>query len=333
MLSTSLTTANISPRKSELTRFTCICCRIKFESTFSQRAHFKTEWHLYNLKRRICSLEPIDLDSFKLIRDSPSDADQEDNGSNFDISSYVELDLNSDLKDNDNDNKDDDDDFDLDDDWEKIDSFDERDCSDDEIEQLLAKMIKSDTCLFCDKESTDIKNNIEHMNDVHGFFIPEDRYVIDLEGLMDYLGFKVGAGSTCLWCDKQFSSLQGVRLHMLSKDHCKIYYDQDKAIGEFKEYYDYTKQEKIPLKSPDQLDLPRKRPIKRLSDRNSKALIRMHSSDLQGLGLIDGASQPTGPSTPREIKKFNSKRAKEFLKIGLAHNNTMRGRIRHQNPI
>lgn len=290
-----------------MTKFTCICCKIKFESASSQRAHFKTEWHLYNLKRRICSLEPVDLDSFKLIADTP----EEDDASNFDLSSYVELDLNAD------------DESDLGDDWEKIDPLDETD----EIEQLLAKMIKPDACLFCDKDSADLKSNLAHMSDVHGFFIPEDRYVIDLEGLMDYLGFKVGAGATCLWCDKQFSTLQGVRAHMQIKDHCKIFYDQDKAVNEFKEYYDYTKQEHIPLKSPDQLDLPRKRPIRRLSEKASKALVKL-SSDLIA------ASQSSGPSTTsREIKKFNSKRAKELLKIGLAHNNVMRGRIRHQNPI
>lgn len=118
---------------------------------------------------------------------------------------------------------------------------------------------------------------------------------------------------------------------MLDKDHCKMFYDQDKAVGEFKEYYDYTTQEQIPQKALDQLDLPRKRRIRRLSDRNSRALARVQSGLQQGVLLLD-TNQTVSP-TSNEVKKFNSKRAKEFLKLGLTHNNTMRARYRSQNPI
>ncbi|QLG71590.1 hypothetical protein HG535_0B06350 [Zygotorulaspora mrakii] len=44
--------------------FTCNSCSIQFRSSDSQRYHMKTEWHRYNLKRRIANLPPIDAAQF-----------------------------------------------------------------------------------------------------------------------------------------------------------------------------------------------------------------------------------------------------------------------------
>lgn len=47
------------------TKFTCQSCRIAFPSQDMQRVHMKTEWHRYNLKRRVAQLAPIDADLFE----------------------------------------------------------------------------------------------------------------------------------------------------------------------------------------------------------------------------------------------------------------------------
>ncbi|KAM3163873.1 Cytoplasmic 60S subunit biogenesis factor REH1 [Lachancea thermotolerans] len=44
--------------------FTCNSCMIQFRSSDQQRYHMKTEWHRYNLKRRISQLPPISADIF-----------------------------------------------------------------------------------------------------------------------------------------------------------------------------------------------------------------------------------------------------------------------------
>lgn len=305
-------------------KYTCMGCRLKFDTAEQQRGHFKTEWHLYNLKRKVCKLEPIDLDSFKMIQQASPNT--EARPTKINQVQQIESGKHRDPYGNDDGN---------DSEWEDEDILDDNDLVDedydgDEAEEMLARVIKSKTCLFCDKRSADIHKNVAHMNLHHGFFIPEEQYVIDLDGLLEYLGFKVGAGLTCTWCNKQFSTLHGVRLHMLYKDHCKIYFDQDRAVDEFKEFYDYASQEIIPFKTPDQLNLPRKRKIRRFIDRNSKELVAARSNLQQSL-LLTGSRQPQ--FTAKAIKKFNSRRAKQFLRIGMTNNNAMRGRLRQQNPI
>lgn len=57
-------------------------------------------------------------------------------------------------------------------------------------------------CLFCREVSSDIETyflraflsgrNLDHMFKKHGLIIPDRESVVDLEGLMDYLGQKVG---------------------------------------------------------------------------------------------------------------------------------------------
>ncbi|CCH58597.1 hypothetical protein TBLA_0A08070 [Henningerozyma blattae CBS 6284] len=44
--------------------FTCNSCGTQFKSSDSQRYHMKTEWHRYNLKRRVAHLSPISADDF-----------------------------------------------------------------------------------------------------------------------------------------------------------------------------------------------------------------------------------------------------------------------------
>lgn len=44
--------------------FTCNACVAEFKSSDLQRYHMKTEWHRYNLKRRIAELAPISSDEF-----------------------------------------------------------------------------------------------------------------------------------------------------------------------------------------------------------------------------------------------------------------------------
>ncbi|CCD27114.1 Reh1p NDAI_0J02220 [Naumovozyma dairenensis CBS 421] len=44
--------------------FTCNSCLIQFKSSDLQRYHMKTEWHRYNLKRRVAQLPPVGSEEF-----------------------------------------------------------------------------------------------------------------------------------------------------------------------------------------------------------------------------------------------------------------------------
>ncbi|XP_028909704.1 zinc finger protein 622 [Ornithorhynchus anatinus] len=45
--------------------YTCITCRVSFGAADLQRAHYKTDWHRYNLKRKVAALAPVPADGFE----------------------------------------------------------------------------------------------------------------------------------------------------------------------------------------------------------------------------------------------------------------------------
>ena len=45
--------------------YTCITCAVAFASAELQRAHYKTDWHRYNLKRKVAELPPVTAENFK----------------------------------------------------------------------------------------------------------------------------------------------------------------------------------------------------------------------------------------------------------------------------
>jgi len=122
------------------------------------------------------------------------------------------------------------------DEWEDVDDEDDDDDVDYQVEALAVNH-----CLFCPQESDSMETNITHMTITHGFFIPDLEYVVDLEGLMAYLGEKVGAMRMCLWCNERsrvFTELRAVQQHMTDKGHCKIFHEGD-AVLEYADFYDY----------------------------------------------------------------------------------------------
>ncbi|XP_005177355.1 cytoplasmic 60S subunit biogenesis factor ZNF622 [Musca domestica] len=48
-----------------MSNFTCINCSVKFASADIQREHYKTDWHRYNLKRRVAELPPVTAEDFQ----------------------------------------------------------------------------------------------------------------------------------------------------------------------------------------------------------------------------------------------------------------------------
>lgn len=79
----------LSPGKQD--RYTCICCRVRFDSVELQRSHFKTEWHLYNLKRKVCTLDPINLEAYNQIKAQQDTGSASDDVSEYGIIDHVDL--------------------------------------------------------------------------------------------------------------------------------------------------------------------------------------------------------------------------------------------------
>ncbi len=49
----------------DMSSFTCITCRVAFNDADLQRAHYKTDWHRYNLKRKVAELPPVTAENFQ----------------------------------------------------------------------------------------------------------------------------------------------------------------------------------------------------------------------------------------------------------------------------
>ena len=55
----------------------CICCRVVFESPEDHRTHYQSDWHCYNIKRKVAKLPPLtqsDFDQRKAVADKEKEA-------------------------------------------------------------------------------------------------------------------------------------------------------------------------------------------------------------------------------------------------------------------
>lgn len=78
------------------------------------------------------------------------------------------------------------------------------------------------------------------MTSAHSFFIPDRELLVDLNGLLAYLGEKVLVGNICLYCPggaKEFGDVASVRKHMVDKGHCKIAFETDEDRAELADYF------------------------------------------------------------------------------------------------
>ena len=94
-------------------------------------------------------------------------------------------------------------------------------------------------CLFCKADSSDIDANVQHMHKSHGMFIPERDYLVDLEGLINYLHRKITENHECLYCHAIRNNADGARTHMRDKGHCMIAFEAEEEQIEIGQYYDF----------------------------------------------------------------------------------------------
>lgn len=120
-------------------------------------------------------------------------------------------------------------------DWEDVDS-DEEDVNANAAEAKLGPNIS----IFDDKELASVDECVEYMAQTFGFFLPDSEYLVDLEGMLEYLGEKVKLGCICLYCQKRFASGRACQHHMKGKAHCKIAYEEGVDSEEFEDFYDFS---------------------------------------------------------------------------------------------
>ena len=95
-------------------------------------------------------------------------------------------------------------------------------------------------CLFCNYESPTWKLSVSHMTKIHGLFIPEQNYIVDLLGLLGYLQAKIHQNNECLWCHKLKNTSDGIQTHMRDKGHCRIAFESEEEMIEVGQFYDFS---------------------------------------------------------------------------------------------
>lgn len=231
--------------------YTCITCSVAFRNPDIQRQHYKTDWHRYNLKRKVAELPAITAEDFeqKVLKQRYLDAENAKSKSvncivcrkNFSTIKSYENHVNSKrhkerlLNENLNANEtkkvcarqkqikeipakvnvaDEIDEFD--ESYLETDSEVEELSSDEWNEEDVENPINKNICLFCKNHSSSLVDNLKHMSEVHSFFLPDFEYCVDLKGVLLHLGAKVFYGHICLWCNgKSFQSVQAVQKHMV----------------------------------------------------------------------------------------------------------------------
>jgi len=235
---------------------TCINCNVLFKDPEMQREHYKTDWHRYNLKRRIAELPPATAEDFcKRVQQQRTTAEniQQETSlycnachKQFNSEKSHANHLNS-KKHKDNLNvleplkevttktvKQSNVQEVVGDDIEEIDS--------DEWDDDIENPITNNECMFCTHQSENFLDNVKHMSIAHSFFIPDPDYLVDMEGLLVYLADKITKDYICIWCNdrgRTFYSLDAVRKHMTDKGHCKMLHE-GLALAEYADYYDYS---------------------------------------------------------------------------------------------
>ncbi|KAF7376019.1 Cytoplasmic 60S subunit biogenesis factor [Mycena sanguinolenta] len=243
--------------------FTCLSCTIAFHTAEDQRTHYRSDHHRYNMKRRVAGLPPTAVMSSPkgsyceacnktyttenayrshIISKKHKDAEAKAKlapprvVAEEVMSAPVEVEVIQPLE--------------TIPEPKVVSLVVDADASDSEVNQTIDEKIaaararlSSTSCLFCSHDSANLDDNLTHMSTAHSFFVPDAEYLIDIQGLISYLGEKIAVGNVCIYCNgkgREFRTLDATRKHMLDKSHCKIAYDSEDDRLEISDFYDFT---------------------------------------------------------------------------------------------
>ena len=223
--------------------------QVMFRDPELHRDHFKSDWHRYNLKRKVADLAVVSLAAFatkKEQHDASTKEEKVEKANTYCVAccknfkspkayenhiqskKHQEMILKFEAK------------------PAKAPKLDEEavENEDEEMEEVASDDWEDDAipltdCLFCPHHSSTLDKSMKHMTVEHSFFLPDPEFVTSLEGLVEYLGAKVGQGHMCLWCNaagKRFETREDVQRHMVSKGHCKLLHTGE-ALVEYDEWW------------------------------------------------------------------------------------------------
>ncbi|KAK9760903.1 pre-60S factor rei1 [Basidiobolus ranarum] len=257
---------NTASENPQTALFTCLACHVAFRTLEHQRNHYRTDWHRYNLKRKVAELPPITAEVFaeKVLAQQAQTAQDavpfkgeciackktysSENAYTNHLQSKKHKEIEAKVGKNPVKPKKEESETPV---QKELTIEQQLDQVTDETELLKlldqkkeqAVRLEAEECLFCTQKSATFEDNIEHMTKAHSFFIPDVEYLNDLQGLIKYLGEKISVANICLYCNgkgRTYRTLEAVRGHMVDKGHCKIASEKEDDLLEISDYYDFT---------------------------------------------------------------------------------------------
>lgn len=259
--------------------FTCASCRVIFTNVEEQRTHYQSDWHRYNLRRKVADLPPVTDAAFRQKLSSATAnltattlADEEATrsrecipcGKTFASAAAFDNHASSrkhrELLQRHQQKHQTAEVFRVLDKTRGETSETGRDRpslpvlpdnpTEEQLETALKQHVETapsrlalEDCLFCAMRFESMDMAIDHMRCMHSFYIPDMDFLVNLPGLMRYLADKLSVWHVCLACGSDarqgFPSLEAVRTHMRDKGHNKIRFD-DEGSSELADFFDYS---------------------------------------------------------------------------------------------
>lgn len=227
----------------------CISCQVIIQSEEDQKLHYKTQWHRYNVKRKIAEMKPIKKSLFDarliLLAQNENEMSKCQNmiykcrvcGKKFKseetLKTHLQTKKHADrLKEQTNLKN-------------KNIIFSKRNQTSREIKftiQSLFHPIPLKHCLFCPQKFKTLTNSLNHMVDNHNFWIPFIEYCT-VKTLLIYLGRLLGERAVCPFCFRQYTTIQGLWDHMKVKKHCRVFLSE--YDSEIEEHYNFSGEKTI----------------------------------------------------------------------------------------
>lgn len=218
----------------------CSSCKIEVQNDDNLRDHYKSEFHRYNIKRKLVGLPPVTDDQFAkkkaqlIAESSQSEKDVlykcELCSKSFASKQTYKQHLES------NKHK------------ENLKKFNKNgavgiekpaeEFKEQEEGSLRTSLEDQTVCLFCNKRNPDLNENLLHMRVSHSFFISELSHLKNLKGLLKHLAYKIHKKKTCFSCGLDASTSEGIQHHMIDKGHVFM---NTEDFGEYLKFYDFTK--------------------------------------------------------------------------------------------
>lgn len=184
----------------------CSCCGITLPSATEFRAHCKTDVHVHNLKRKHVGLGPLTEEQFVEKSQLPAEVERgrdhlKDKDGLRREGSPTRLPAVSPAT------------------FETV-----EEC------RIISEGSPKEAASFDPRHSlfdlrryASVEEAVAHMEKKYSFLIPDKDKVIDLPGLLTFLGRKLSEPPhACIACNRPFPNLASVRRHMLDKGHTRL---------------------------------------------------------------------------------------------------------------